>query len=362
MLDGEVTVDDTIEIEPTEEPEEEEQDLITYQISYFPSDFTLKGYLDKWEAKQLKIPDFQRNYVWDLVQASKLIESFLLGLPVPGVFLYKERRTNRLLVIDGQQRILSAIRFFKNEFDERIFKLKKVHPKWDGKTFSQLEEADQFQLQDTVLRATVVQQLDPEDDTSIYHIFERLNTGGIKLNPMEIRKCVFYSNYFAMLEDLNENSDWRSVIGKARPDKRMTDVELVLRCLAMIFEWSEYEKPMKSFLNSHMARMADLAGEQEQQTIEAHRRLFAATCRFVVEELGEKPFNIRGRLNLAVMDSVMTMMSVARRRSMKGMGERYRELLQDKQYIEDVTKNTSDTIVVKRRFQAAQQILLGGDG
>jgi uncharacterized protein with ParB-like and HNH nuclease domain len=114
---------DEWEVERTEESEEEERDVITYQINYYPADLTLKGYLDKWKSEQLRIPPFQRSYVWDQVKASKLIESFLLGLPVPNVFLYKERQTNKLQVIDGQQRILSAIRFFKNEFDENIFRL-----------------------------------------------------------------------------------------------------------------------------------------------------------------------------------------------------------------------------------------------
>jgi len=98
------------EVEQTEESEESEQDVITYEINYYPSDLTLKGYLGKWDSKQLYVPPFQRNYVWDQSQASKLIESFLLGLPVPGVFLYKERKSARLQIIDGQQRILSAIK------------------------------------------------------------------------------------------------------------------------------------------------------------------------------------------------------------------------------------------------------------
>ncbi|HIH8983294.1 TPA: DUF262 domain-containing protein [Serratia marcescens] len=93
---------------------EDEQDISVYQISSYPADITLKGYLDKWDGKQLIIPEFQRNYVWDQVKASKLVESFLLGLPVPGVFLYKNKGSNKLSVIDGQQRIISAIRFFKN--------------------------------------------------------------------------------------------------------------------------------------------------------------------------------------------------------------------------------------------------------
>jgi len=70
------------EIMQTEESEAEEADVTTYNISHYPADYTLSTYLDKWNNKQLLIPQFQRNFVWGQVQASKLIESFLLGLPV----------------------------------------------------------------------------------------------------------------------------------------------------------------------------------------------------------------------------------------------------------------------------------------
>lgn len=249
---------DDWEFDKTEESEEDEQDVIAYQINYYPADLTLKGYLDKWKSGQLKIPPFQRSYVWDQVKASKLIESFLLGLPVPNVFLYKERETNKLQVIDGQQRILSAIRFFKNEFDEKIFRLKNVHQKWNGKTYEQLDEADRFQLDDTVLRATVVQQLDPDDDSSMFHIFERLNTGGINLNPMEIRKCVYSGRYFSLLEELNPLNEWRKLIGQPKLDKRLRDTELLLRVLALSNSWADYKKPMKRFLNGHLAAYRNL--------------------------------------------------------------------------------------------------------
>jgi len=220
-------IDEQWDVEQTEEAEEQEQDTIPYEISYYPADFTLKGYLDKHEAGQLIVPSFQRQYVWDQVRASKLIESFLLGLPVPGVFLYRVRETKHLKVIDGQQRIMTAVRFFKGRFDDKVFRLRKVKERWDGKTFDELSESDQFQLHDSVLRATIVQQITPEDDSSIYHIFERLNTGGLNLNAMEIRKCVHSGDLIQMLELLNTNETWRLLIGKPKPDKRMRDVEWI---------------------------------------------------------------------------------------------------------------------------------------
>jgi len=353
-------IDKEIEIEATEETEDEEQDQLTYKISYYPSDFTLKGYLDKWDSKQLLIPDFQRRYVWDQVQASKLIESFLLGLPVPGVFLYKERKTNKLLIIDGQQRILSSIKYFKNEFGEKIFRLKNVNKKWDGKTYEELVESDRLLLDDAVLRATVVQQLDPEDDSSIYHIFERLNTGGMKLNPMEIRKCVYYCNYFASLEKLNTEREWRLILGSEETDKRMRDVEFILRFLAMREGWKTYEKPMKSFLNRFLANKKNESAEISEITTKATDSVFKATCNDVIKMLGEKPFHLRGRLNLAVMDSALTMISHVREKGITDVNVRYKEMLKDSTFLNSVSVSTSDASVVKTRFELAEHYLLGG--
>ena len=83
------------------EVEDQESDLAPYRIVSYPADYTLKGLHDKWRAAEIEIPPFQRQYVWTLTQASRLIESFLLGLPVPGIFFYRDQDSQRLLVIDG---------------------------------------------------------------------------------------------------------------------------------------------------------------------------------------------------------------------------------------------------------------------
>jgi uncharacterized protein with ParB-like and HNH nuclease domain len=354
-------VNETWDIEETEEPETEEQDVITYRISYYPADITLKGYLDKWNSKQLKIPPFQRSYVWDQVKASKLIESFLLGLPVPGIFLYKERETNKLQVIDGQQRLLSVVRFFNNEFDENIFRLKKVSPCWDGKTYKELDEADQLLLDDTVLRATVVQQLDPDDDSSIYHIFERLNTGGINLNPMEIRKCVYGGDFFTLLEELNNLPEWLKIIGKKKPDKRLRDVELILRILALSHDWKNYKKPMKTFLSNYMTAQKKtidkLPDESKAEFINKLQKKFQKTCVYVLEQLGEQPFHLHKRLNYAVMDSTMSAAFKARRANIADLKIRYEAMLKDDGYKDAISRNTSDESTIESRFNKAMRYL-----
>lgn len=352
---GEIT--EKWEVDETEERQEDEQDVVTYQIAYYPADYTLRGYLDKWVSEQLYVPPFQRNYVWDQVQASKLIESFLLGLPVPGVFIYKERITNKLQIIDGQQRIQTVVRYFQNDFDDRAFRLKNVLPKWNGKRYQDLDEADRFQLDDAVLRATVVQQLDPDDDSSIYQIFERLNTGGMKLTPMEIRKCVYLSEFYTLLEEINTLEPWRKLIGKPQLDKRLRDVEFILRILALRERLDKYEKPMKKFLNDYMSDKKKLDGEALRKFLEVTRTEFTKTFDYVFEQLGEKAFHLRGRLNYAVMDSTMGIAFSALQAGISDLSERFKKLKKDKTYFEHVTLNTSDEKSVKERFALAAKYL-----
>ena len=312
----------------------------------------LKFYKDKWNTGQLVIPKFQRSYVWDQIRASKLVESFLLGLPVPGVFLY----TDELLLIDGQQRILSVIKYFEGTFNNREFKLKNVAGRWAGRTFEELLKRDQLRLEESVLRATIIQQLDPDDNTSIYHIVERLNTGGVGLSAMEVRKCVYPGTFFRFLETLNKNSDWRAILGDKELDDRLRDVELVLRFLAMRERWTSYKKPMKTFLNDFMVSKQNISAKAKQTT----RLMFEQTCANVVQQLGEKPFHLRpSAVNPGILDAVMVMMSLAGERGITDAATRYKALRSDKKFLDTVQKRHADeTQPVWQRFEYARQMIL----
>src|SRR5205823_3167538 len=151
-----------------------------------------------------------------------LIESFLLGLPVPGIFFYKAKN-QRLLVIDGQQRLKSVFAFMDNKFPTtgKKFYLRNVRSQWDGKSYERLDEADQIRLRDAVLRATIIEQIDPSDHSSMFHIFERLNTGGTSLRPQEIRNCIYHGALNDALLIWNTNADWRKLLGTRKIDRRM---------------------------------------------------------------------------------------------------------------------------------------------
>lgn len=354
------------------ESEDLEASLHSFEIVTYPADYTLKVLVDKWERKQVKIPDFQRGYVWKQAQASKLIESFLIGLPVPAIFLYTDRADkNNQLVVDGQQRLRTVAYFMEGYFGEpnpsgrrQVFKLTGLHDKspFLNKTYADLERDDPAawnRLNDSVLRAFVIQQLDPSDDTSIYHVFERLNTGGTLLYPQEIRNAVAHGTFNDCLAELNSYEPWRAIYGSPMQDKRMRDRELILRVIALTEGLDGYAKPLKDFLNKFMSK--------NKNADEATLAQFANGFRRAVDiagEIGEKPFRRGAGLNAAIFDSVMTAISTLSDEQVGSgeIAERYRALMADADYQSAITKSTTDDEVVNTRIRLARSYLSGGNG
>ncbi len=356
-------IEDEIEID--DEAEDEERGThVEFEIATYPSDLTLSVIHDMWKDKDIAIPSFQRNFVWNIKQSSLLIESFLLGLPVPQVFFYIDSE-NKNLVIDGQQRIMSVIFFFEGYFGAenlqgrravfRLTGLAEGSP-YAGKRFADLSMQEQRRLKGAVLRAVNIRQLAPvNQSTSMFHIFERLNTGGTPLRPQEIRNCVFHGQLVDELHELNENAGWRVILGKTPLDKHQRDVEMILRIFAMTERGDEYEKPMKEFLNQQMKSHVKSKG---QLKVSKFVERFGDVADIVVQKLGPKPFHVRGPVNLAAMDSVMAVLIRQRHKIPEDLKARYDKLLQDESYRAAVFYNTSDPKEVATRLALAQKYLM----
>jgi hypothetical protein len=277
-------------------PEDDEDEVyIKYDIATYPSDFTLAGIVDLWNAGDIVIPDFQREYVWAIRQASLLIESFLMGLPVPSVFFYIDNE-NKNLVIDGQQRILSIVFFIEGYFGHetsqgkrQVFRLRGLSDAspYHDLRFEDLTSADQRKIRNSVLRAINVKQLSPTtDNTSIYHIFERLNTGGTALSPQEIRNCVYRGDIVTELRNLNSTVAWRNILGKSGFGRHQRDIEIVLRLFALFNDWESYERPMKEYLNKVMSQNRKFSSTKARR----FKELFPRVCQEIYTALGAKPF------------------------------------------------------------------------
>jgi hypothetical protein len=334
-----------------------------YQIATYPADFTLEVLHSKWKSGDIEIPPFQRKFVWKIGQSSKLIESFLCGLPVPAIYLYTERASQKYLVIDGQQRLKSIFYFFEGLFGEEtgrkriVFRLEGLNDKseWLGKSFADFDAADRRRLQNSVLRSFIVQQLDPEDDTSIYHIFERLNTGGTLLTNQEVRNCVYGGKLNNLFMELNSNTNWRLILGRSKLDTRLKDIELMLRFFAFYHNFNKYEKPLKDFLSKYMSRNRNPPSEY----LEKLREIFEKTCDTIISTLGNKPFHLRAGLNSAVYDSVMVAFARNLSHVPSDVKERYTTLRHDQNFLKYTSDHTTDLETVRERFRLSGSVLFG---
>ncbi len=351
--------DDELPLE-NENPEEEKNETeaaVEYDISSYPSDYTLDNLYSQWEKGKIVIPDFQREFVWDIKQSSLLIDSFMKGLPVPPVFLYVDEN-NKHLVIDGQQRLLSVFFFFDGSFGRsehgktKEFRLTGLPDslRYANKTFSSMAESDRARLENCVLRAINIRQLSPRDDknTSMYHIFERLNTGGSFLRPQEIRNCVYDGRFVSILKELNSNKEWRKILGTPALNKHQKDVELILRLFSLLENgYQSYEKPIKEYMNRAIGRNRDGDTEIVLEFVER----FPKTCGFIVSQLGEKPFHVRRLLNTAYLDSIFYAVYTNLEDIPSGFSQKFAELKCDATFNDNFTKiATQDTAVLKRRF------------
>jgi hypothetical protein len=336
--------------DPIDERLLDEEDTSEEELRY-----DVEGLVRRLQRGDVKIPVFQRGFVWPIKQASRFIESLLLGLPVPGIFLSTEPITQKLLVIDGQQRLTTLRAFYDGIFpsNKKEFSLVEVQSSLVGKTYKSLADDDRRTLDNAIIHATVIKQANPEDGgSSVYKIFERLNSGGMLLSPQEIRTAIYNGPIVGLLSSLNSLPEWRSLFGPT--NKRMRDQELVLRFLALYGREGKYKRPMKSFLNAFMDANRDLSGPEQNQSVAA----FELTAKVVGKILGAKAFKPSGSFNAALFDAVMV--AVAERLNSGPITDEaafrtaFETLLEDKEFLQWISRSTADDEVVKGRIARAR--------
>ena len=218
-------------------------------------------------------PDFQRQYVWDTAKASRLVESSLLGIPIPVIYL-SEEADNKEYVIDGQQRLTSFFSFIDGKFpDGADFRLSglKVFKELNGKKYDALPDA----LQDSIryFKVRIITFKKESDQNLKFEIFERLNTGSVSLNDQELCNCIYRGTFNKLLRELSHDPDFVFLLGLKKQDRRMKDVELVLRFAAFYHHtYLNYKPPMKSFLNWEAEKFRNI-GEDEVRILGLHSRM-----------------------------------------------------------------------------------------
>jgi uncharacterized protein with ParB-like and HNH nuclease domain len=335
-----------------------------YDITSYGIDFDVDGVVRRVKKGDIYIPDFQRKFVWKMTESSRFIESLLLGLPVPGIFLAQDQESSKMLVIDGQQRLLSLKFFFDGYFNpkedassKRVFKLTKVQEPYNDKSIETLDPRDRINLENCVIHATVVKQDSPaDDDTSIYHIFERLNSGGRKLTSQEIRTAVYHGKLLELLNALNTNHEWRIIFGSQ--NDRMRDQELILRFFAMLENSDNYKKPMVDFLNKYLKRNRN----PEPEKITQLHDIFSNTIKAFHDSIGQKIFRPARALNVAFYEAAMV--GLAKRLSdnsafdKEKIKDAYNQLNNHDKFKELISQSTTDATNVSERLKISTAIFM----
>lgn len=247
-----------LEFEQPLEEEIEHIDIPTTNRKVYTDqgDPEIESLYGKYKRGKLDIqPDFQRHFVWDAKKSGRLIESALLEIPLPVIYL-SEERDGKEYVIDGQQRLTTFFSFIDGQFPNgKDFKLSglKVFTELNRKLFKDLDEELQDKIRYCKIR-TITFRKESEADLK-FEIFERLNTGAVSLNDQELRNCIYRGSYNKLLKELSKDNDFMSLLGLKGPDKRMKDMELILRFAAFYHStYLNYKPPMRKFLNNDMEK------------------------------------------------------------------------------------------------------------
>ena len=388
--------DDYAEDKDAEDKDAEDKDELQieeYDISASPNDFnvmTLHSFVD---SGSVRIPGFQRNFVWDIGRSSRLIESLILGLPVPQLFLYEQER-NRFLVIDGQQRLMSIYYFIKKRFPrkERRDEIRRIFDQ-QGTVPDQVLHDDEYfqtfnlrlasslpnrenklkglnyatlgnyktQLDLRPIRNIVVKQNAPSgDDSSMFEVFNRLNTGGVNLRPQEIRTSMYHSDFYRMLYRINaESPQWRKLLRSDAPDLHMKDIEILLRGFAMLVDGDNYAPSMVRFLNLFSKKCTNNSAERNEYLERLFGSFLLACANLPADIFCNKRNN---RFNIALYEAVFAVSgkgAIAERRPIDGSldADRIRDLEQDKEFSEASSVSTTSTANVKKRLDRAAAIV-----
>lgn len=317
------------------------------------ADYTVSTLFSLLTERKIKIPDFQRGYVWNRSQASRLIESLIIQCPIPVIYLSQEANGD-LIVIDGQQR-LSSIKFFMGDAIE--LQGLTAYPELNGYVASQLDPRIMDHIKNRTIRCiTILKDTHPQIK---YDVFERLNTGSVKLNAHELRNGLNQGLLMQTVNTLSAAKDFKAVTSTKR-DSRMKAAELVLRFFAFKYNRENYEKPLSSFLDqfalSNRQISGDIADLWKTEFLRAKELclLYFGGDAFKMYNIEQQKF---GGFNSAIYDAQMIGISECNKQTvLEGAADpaqikaTFLELFQDPQFISSVQRATSDETSVARRI------------
>lgn len=337
----------------------------------FYTAFELKRKYDKIPSLVILDSDFQRKGVWDLQRKRELIESVLMGLPLP-IFYFNEDKKGRLIVIDGRQRLTTLFEFMDNKFFlDRL----KILDEFNRRKFKDLDPILQAKIEDYQIMAHVIQP--PTPDRIKFDIFDRVNRGGMQLNKQEIRNALYQGKATQLLSDLSNLPIFaKATENTFNKDKRMKDRYLLLRFIAFYLYFNkklfkdkepyQYASDIDEFLGLTMEFLNSLAqseiNEIEMVTAKALEQVdfYLGVNAFRLLDMDENGKLKRYPININIFESIMyamTMIPFCRESLREEVKTKFNQMKNSQEFRNSITNHRDNVIKVAERLNIIMKIV-----
>jgi len=349
-----------LDIDVNSNSENELENIYPADVKVSRDVFSVYELKRKYEDRKTVIldPEFQRNKVWNNTQKSELVESILMGIPLP-VMYFAEDKYGNLQVIDGRQRLTALFEFLNDKFKITSAPILN-HIR--GKRFSELEAKEQVKLEDYQLIVYIVKPQTP--DRIKFDIFDRVNRGGTPLNKQEMRNALYQGNSTRLLKELSELEIFKKATGYAINSKRMKDRYLILRFLGFyLYFTKQIDIEYKSDIDDFLGKIMEYINKLEEISLNELKNIFVKSMKNSYEILGENAFRIPtdGRkrpINMALFESLSYLMSFDVVENDKyQVKEKINNLFNDKEFVNSLEKKIDSSKSVEIRFKKMKAIL-----
>jgi len=325
--------------------------------------FQLKRRWEK-EPSQLDLtPPFQRELVWGIHQKCELIESIIMGIPIP-VFYVRENADGVYIVVDGKQRLTTLFDFINGKF--ALDKLS-ILKEYRGMRFSDLSPLDQNKIEDCSLNLNVIKA--PTSDRVMFDLFDRVNRGGTRLNNQEMRNALYQGNSTRLIDELAKNPEFKAATEDSISNKHMKDRYLVLRFLAF-YMWQEkitrdvetdeildYKSNIEDFLGKTMSFLNALS--EKDEILNTLRNVFVDSMCCAKELIlplgGFRLPSVEGKnkrpINMAFFESLGYLLAKCGNITIEQASTIYNELLCDEDYVRSITHSVDSRKQIYVRYE-----------
>ncbi len=368
LLENEISLENEEELNNLEYSGSEEKPLFA-SVRVTKKDFSIYELYRKYKKQQLVLEvDFQRNTVWGPKQKCELIESILMGLPLP-IFYFKQQNNSTYVVVDGKQRLSTLFEFLNNGFTLKSLKILKF---LNGKKFKDLTDElgiYQSQLEDYQVYSHVI--LPPTPDKILFDIFDRVNRGGTKLNKQEIRNALYHGRGLKMITAVTKSEEFvKATRIEHKKDSRMKGSYLVTRFLAFYLLFNglldkdgkqyEYTGDLDDLIEVTLTKLNQTLLEELEQIGKFTIKCLERANDILGKGAFRKEVNESKPINMNIFETTLYFMALMQKNNVvvpqKVVYEALKRTINSDEFLDYIGNSRDNTVKVYGRFQLMEKV------